>query len=107
MEQQKIKDCLENGRTSLGVEFGSTRIKAVLIGEDHTPLASGAFSWENRLEDGVWTYRLEDAVAGLQSCYRELADSVFQKGFCKILDASRRIKHGFRVGKKLPDFLFC
>ena len=79
MEQQKIKDCLENGRTSLGVEFGSTRIKAVLIGEDHTPLASGAFSWENRLEDGVWTYRLEDAVAGLQSCYRELADSVFQE----------------------------
>ena len=79
MEQQKIKDCLENGRTSLGVEFGSTRIKAVLIGEDHTPLASGAFSWENRLEDGVWTYRLEDAVAGLQSCYRELADTVFQE----------------------------
>ena len=79
MEQQKIIDCLENGRTSLGVEFGSTRIKAVLIGEDHTPLASGAFSWENRLEDGVWTYRLEDAVAGLQSCYRELTDSVFQE----------------------------
>ncbi|BDZ39494.1 hypothetical protein GCM10025863_21080 [Microbacterium suwonense] len=49
------------GRTSLGIEFGSARIKACLIGSDATEvLATGAFSWENRLEDGLWTYRLDE-----------------------------------------------
>ena len=53
-----IRD-IENGNTSLGIEFGSTRIKATLIGEDCTPLANGSFTWENQLVDGVWTYSLE------------------------------------------------
>ncbi len=60
----------------LGIEFGSTRIKAVLIGQDHRPLASGSHAWENRLEDGVWVYSLEDVHKGLRACYRSLAEDV-------------------------------
>lgn len=56
----------------LGIEFGSTRIKAVLIDENHRCVAGGGFSWENQLTDGVWTYELKDAVKGLQACYSEL-----------------------------------
>ena len=56
----------------LGIELGSTRIKAVLIDENNLCVASGSFSWENQLTDGVWTYKLEDAVKGVQACYREL-----------------------------------
>ena len=65
--------------TVLGIELGSTRIKAVLIDENHQPIASGSFSWENRLEDGVWTYHLEDAVAGIRACYADLRNDVEQK----------------------------
>ncbi|MCL2188235.1 MAG: FGGY-family carbohydrate kinase [Defluviitaleaceae bacterium] len=56
----------------LGIEFGSTRIKAVLIGEDLSPIAIGTHSWENRLENGFWTYRYPDILEGLQECYRSL-----------------------------------
>ena len=56
----------------LGIELGSTRIKAVAIDEKGTPLASGGFDWENRFENSVWTYRLEDVRNGLQESYREL-----------------------------------
>ncbi|MDL2236397.1 FGGY-family carbohydrate kinase [Christensenellaceae bacterium OttesenSCG-928-K19] len=66
-------------KTVLGIELGSTRIKAVLIDEDHQPLASGAYEWENQLVDGVWTYSLDDVWKGLQSCYRELAEEVQEK----------------------------
>ena len=48
------------GRAVLGLELGSTRIKAVLIGDDYTPLASGDYQWENRLENGIWTYSLDN-----------------------------------------------
>ena len=58
--------------TVLGIELGSTRIKAVLIDRDHKPIASGSFDWENRLEDGVWTYAMEDIHKGLQTCYATL-----------------------------------
>ncbi len=72
MERQMIID----GRTALGIEFGSTRIKAVLVGEEHQVLATGSHQWENRLENGVWTYTLEDIWGGLQSCYSDLAADV-------------------------------
>ncbi len=58
--------------TILGMELGSTRIKAVLIDENHLPIASGSYSWQNRLENGVWTYPLEDAVTGIRTCFAEL-----------------------------------
>ena len=54
------KECIENGKAILGIEFGSTRIKAILIDEAHIPIASGSHEWENRLENGFWTYSLED-----------------------------------------------
>ncbi len=70
---------IESGRTALGVELGSTRIKAVLIGEDHLPIASGSYEWENRYENGVWTYHLEDVWAGLQESYRQLSNEVLER----------------------------
>lgn len=72
-----IKEQIEQGKTALGIEFGSTRIKAVLIDFDsHTPLASGSFDWENKLVDCYWTYDLADVWTGLQTAYAELADRV-------------------------------
>jgi len=79
MDQNAIKKAIENGKTVLGIEFGSTRIKAVLIGEEHTPLASGSHEWENRYENGVWTYSLDDVWSGLQESYRNLVKDVHEK----------------------------
>lgn len=71
-----IKRAILEGDTSLGIEFGSTRIKAVLVGSDCSPIASGDFDWENKLENGVWTYHLDDVRSGLQSVYRKLCEDV-------------------------------
>ena len=60
------------GNTHIGIEFGSTRIKAVLIGSDFAPLASGVFDWEHRLENGFWTYSAEEIIKGLQTCFADL-----------------------------------
>lgn len=67
------------GRTAIGIEFGSTNIKAVLIGPDHAPIASGSHGWENRLENGIWTYSLPDIITGLQDAYAKLAADVKEK----------------------------
>lgn len=71
-----VKNLLEEGKGILGIEFGSTRIKAVLIDEKGTPLASGSHEWENRLTDGIWTYTLDDIWSGLADCYADLASDV-------------------------------
>ena len=71
-----IKECIESGKTALGIEFGSTRIKAVLVGEDSTPLASGGYRWENQYVDGIWTYSLDEIWKGLQASYAEMAAEV-------------------------------
>lgn len=76
MEQKQMIEWITSGQTALGIEFGSTRIKAVLIGPDSVPLASGGHEWENRWENGVWTYSLEDIWSGLQDSYRKLAEEV-------------------------------
>ncbi|MBE5878622.1 MAG: ATPase [Lachnospiraceae bacterium] len=73
------KTYLESGKGILGIEFGSTRIKAVLIGEKHETLALGTHDWENRLVDGIWTYTLEDIWGGLQDCYASLLADVKAK----------------------------
>ncbi len=70
------KQIIESGKAVLGIEFGSTRIKAVLVDEQHNPIASGAHDWENRLDNGVWTYTLEDIWGGLQDCYKDMTDDV-------------------------------
>lgn len=73
------KEWILEGKTTLGIELGSTRIKAVLIGEDYSVLAGGSHEWENRFQDGVWTYMLEDVWSGLQDCYGKLAAEVLEK----------------------------
>lgn len=74
-----VIDDIKNGYVSLGVEFGSTRIKAVLIDSKQTPIASGSYNWENKLIDGIWTYSLEDIWTGLQTAYRNLKSDVAKK----------------------------
>lgn len=79
MNTNEIQQAIESGKTALGIELGSTRIKAVLIGEDHAPIASGSHEWENQYEHGVWTYSLEDVWKGLQESYKNLSREVSKK----------------------------
>ena len=67
-------------KTFLGIELGSTRIKAVLIDQKGLPLSSGGFDWENRFENGVWTYHLDDVWHGLQKTIEDL-NSNYQKQY--------------------------
>ena len=76
MENSAIGKLIQDGQGVLGIELGSTRIKAVLIGTDHAPIASGDHVWENRLENGVWTYHLDDVWAGLRDAYQNLVKDV-------------------------------
>jgi sugar (pentulose or hexulose) kinase len=78
-DQKRIQKAIETGKTVLGIELGSTRIKAVLIDEHHAPIASGSHEWENRYENGIWTYSLEDVWTGLQESYRNLREEVLEK----------------------------
>ena len=66
-------------RTVLGLELGSTRIKAVLLDENHIPVAAGGYDWENKLVDGIWTYAMEEIHAGLRGSFAELAADVERK----------------------------
>ena len=75
----EIKEVIEGGRAVLGIEFGSTRIKAVLVDEDNKPVAAGSHEWENRFENGVWTYSLDDIWVGLKDCYASLKADVRAK----------------------------
>lgn len=70
------KSTIQQGKAVLGIEFGSTRIKAVLIDGESKPIAQGSHEWENRLENGLWTYSLEDIWSGVQACYADLAANV-------------------------------
>lgn len=79
MNHDETQTVIKNGQTALGIEFGSTRIKAVLIGEDYTPIASGSYEWENRFEDGFWTYHEDEIWTGLQACYSDLREQVQEK----------------------------
>ena len=110
--QMDRKEEILAGKTYLGIEFGSTRIKAVLTGEDYQPIASGAHDWENRLEDGVWTYTLEDIWTGLQDCYSSLAKDVQEKYGAELTTVGAigisAMMHGYMVfdkdGKLLAPF---
>ena len=73
------KQCIQSGRAVLGIELGSTRIKAVLIDENNAPIAQGAHEWENRYEDKLWTYSIEDIWNGLKDCYADLRHQVKQR----------------------------
>lgn len=79
MGNENIKQSIIDGKTALGIEFGSTRIKAVLVNEANEPIAQGAHDWENRYENGIWTYSLDDIYTGLRHCYSELRQDVENK----------------------------
>ena len=70
------KSTIENGKAILGIEFGSTRIKAVLIDEENKPIAQGSHTWENQLENGLWTYSIDAIWNGVQDCYSDLRANV-------------------------------
>lgn len=76
---EKIKNVIEQGNAVLGIEFGSTRIKAVLIDEKNRPAAQGVFQWENRWENQIWTYHLDEIDRGLVECYESLKADVKRK----------------------------
>ena len=73
---ENIKAAINGGKTALGIEFGSTRIKAVLVDDTNKPIAQGDHEWENRLLSGVWTYTLDDIWNGIQDCYAKLKADV-------------------------------
>lgn len=78
-EHDAARASIRNATTVLGIELGSTRIKAVLLDENHRLLASGSHEWENRYENRIWTYHLEDVWLGIQDSYRQLAAEVQAK----------------------------
>lgn len=76
MNKNEIKSLIETAKTYLGIELGSTRIKAVLIAPDYTSIASSDYGWENKYKDGYWTYDIEDVWTGLQSVFASLSQNI-------------------------------
>lgn len=109
MTFELTKEAILAGQTALGIELGSTRIKAVLIGSDNMPVASGGHSWENRLENGVWTYHLDDVWAGIQDCYKKLASEVVEKYGVQLTTVGAigfsAMMHGYLAFGKAGDLL--
>ncbi len=79
MSNSDIRSIIEAGRARLGVEFGSTRIKAVLTDPAGDPIAQGAHDWENQLVNNIWTYDMKDVWAGIQDCYAKMAADVKER----------------------------
>ena len=77
--KKDLKQVILNGEVTLGIELGSTRIKAVLIDPNYMPIASGSYDWENKLINGIWTYSIDDVWLGIQSAYANLAHEVKEK----------------------------
>ena len=106
------KQAVIEGKTTLGIELGSTRIKAVLIDEKFELIASGGYDWENRLEDGKWTYHLDDVWKGLQGSFRNLAENVEKQYGVKLSTTGAigvsAMMHGYlafdKNGKQLVPF---
>ena len=105
----EVKEVIESGKAVLGIEFGSTRIKAVLIGEDNAPIASGAHDWENRLENGIWTYTLDDIWTGLQDSYTKMTEDVKAKYGVEVTKLAAigfsAMMHGYMVFNKEGELL--
>lgn len=104
-----MKQYIESGKAVLGIEFGSTRIKSVLIGADKTPLASGSHDWENSLVNGIWTYSLDDIWLGLADCYKSLREDVKKKYDAEITQLAAigfsGMMHGYMVFDKNGELL--
>lgn len=78
-EYMTVKETIASGKAFLGIEFGSTRVKAVLTDESSLPIASGAYDWENSYKDGIWYYPLEQIHEALRGCYASLCRDVQEK----------------------------
>ncbi|MBL8099579.1 MAG: FGGY-family carbohydrate kinase [Anaerolineales bacterium] len=106
---KEIQKAIEDGKTVLGIELGSTRIKSVLIGADHKPIASGSCEWENQYENGIWTYHLEDVWKGLQESYRNLSREIFEKNSTSLRKINAigfsAMMHGYLVFDKNEKLL--
>ncbi len=94
------KQTIESGKAILGIEFGSTRIKAVLIDENNNPIAQGSHEWENQLVDGLWTYSTEAIWYGLQDCYADLRANVK-----KLYDTEIEILAGIGVSAMMHGYM--
>ncbi len=79
MDKESIKNIINNGNSVLGIELGSTRIKAILIDTNNNPIASGNFDWENSFIEGIWTYSLDEVKIGLSTCFSNLKKEVERK----------------------------
>lgn len=84
MTNEQIKNEIENGKSVLGIEFGSTRIKAILINSQNEVVAQGAHDWENSLVNGIWTYSMEEVMSGLKKCYASLKQNVLNEYSIKL-----------------------
>ena len=108
-DAQNTKQMIEDGKAVLGIEFGSTRIKAVLINEKNEPVASGSHDWENRYDHGIWTYTLEDIWTGLQDSYRSMTQDVSEKYGTKITNLAAigfsGMMHGYMAFDKEGELL--
>lgn len=104
-----IKETIESGKAVLGIEFGSTRIKAVLIDEAHNPIASGDHVWENRLDNGIWTYTLDDIWTGVRDAYSNMAADVEAKYGTKVVKLGAigfsAMMHGYMAFNKDGELL--
>ena len=112
MDLVKNADSIESGATALGVELGSTRIKAVLVNENCETLATSSFEWENQLVDGIWTYEMSEAWKGIQTCFKELAADIKSRYHVSLTQIGSigisAMMHGYlpfdKDGKQLASF---
>lgn len=79
MSLEANKSTIVNGKAVLGIELGSTRIKAVLVNEKNQPIASGSHEWENQLVNNIWTYSEEAIWTGIQESYQDMVKDVKEK----------------------------
>ncbi len=104
-----IREDILNAKTALGIEFGSTRIKAVLVDSENKPIASGSHEWENRLDKGLWTYTLEDIWTGLQDAYADMAADVKKQYDVVLTDIGAigfsAMMHGYMAFNKDDELL--
>ncbi|MCQ2227373.1 MAG: FGGY-family carbohydrate kinase [Bacteroidales bacterium] len=103
------KDIISSGKAILGIEFGSTRIKAVLVDQDNKPIAQGSFGWENQLVDNLWTYSIDIIWKGLQDCYADLCNDVKKQYGCEITNLAAigisAMMHGYMAFNEKDEIL--
>ena len=103
---------LDLTKTALGIELGSTRIKAVLIDDKHLPIASGDYEWENQLVNGIWTYSMDTVHTGVQTCFASLNADVKAKYGVELTTVGAigvsAMMHGYlpfdKDGRQLAEF---